>query len=222
MTRTANETGRQSDARAPRQTGDQQTMPPRSNWLVFILLLILNYFLVTMLFPANQGPEPISYTVFRAELAKDNVEAIHTQGESIEGKFKEPIRWTPPTVEGEPASQPRNIENFTTILPLFVDPGLETELIEQGVDIRATPIQSQANPLLTLLSAFGPALLIIGIYVWLFRRAARQGGGMFGGFAGLARARRDASTRRPTRRSPSTTSLASRRPRTSWSKLSTF
>ena len=162
-------------------------MPPRSNWLAFLLLLALNYFLVNLFFPGPQGPEPISYTVFRAELAKDNVEAIHTQGDSIEGKFKTAVRWTDPVVEGQPAPESRNVENFTTILPLFVDPGLETELIERGVDIRATPIQTEANPLLTLLSAFGPALLIIGLYVWFFRRVAKQGGGMMGGFGGIGK-----------------------------------
>lgn len=175
--------------RNPVKGGGQKTMPPRRTWLIFILLLILNYFLVTLFFPGPRGPEPISYTAFRAELAQDNVEAIHTQGEAIDGKFKSPIQWTPPQAEGRPSAEPRRIENFTTILPVFVDPGLETELIERGVDIRATPIQTGSNPLLTLLSAFGPALLIIGIYVWLFRRAAKQGGGMLGGFGGIGKSK---------------------------------
>ena len=183
MAGTSNRTG--GTAARPGSAGGKPAMPPRSNWLAFFLLLVVNYFVVTLLFPAPAGPEPISYTVFRAELAKDNVEAIHTQGESIEGKFKTAISWTGPVAEGQPAPQPREVENFTTILPIFVDPGLETELIDRGVDIRATPIQTQANPLLSLLSAFGPALLIIGLYVWLFRRAARQGGGMFGGMGGV-------------------------------------
>ncbi|HSK48085.1 MAG TPA: ATP-dependent zinc metalloprotease FtsH, partial [Coriobacteriia bacterium] len=90
---------------------------------------------------------------------------------------------------GQAAPQARNIENFTTILPTFVDPGLETELLKRGVDIRATPLQTSSNPLLTLLSAFGPALLIIGLYVWLFRRAAQQGGGMLGGFGGIGKSK---------------------------------
>ena len=166
---------------------DGKSIPPRSNWLAFIILLILNYFVVSLFFPSPPGPEPISYTLFRTELAKDNVEAIHTQGESIDGKFKSPIQWTPPTEDGQPAPEARDIEHFKTILPLFVDPGLETELIKRGVDIRATPIQTEPNPLLSLLSAFGPALLIIGLYIWFFRRAARQGGGMFGGFGGLGK-----------------------------------
>ena len=170
-----------------KRSDDGGTVPPRSNWLVFILLLILNYYLVTSFFPGPKGPESISYTVFRAELQKDNVEAIHTQGQEIDGKFKAPVKWAAPTPEGQPASVPHEVGDFKTILPVFVDPGLETELIKRGVDIRATPIQTQANPILTLLSAFGPALLIIGIYVWLFRRAAKQGGGMLGGFGGIGK-----------------------------------
>jgi cell division protease FtsH len=156
---------------------------------VFLLLLVFNYFFVNMFFPGPKGPEPISYTFFRAELSKDNVEAIHTQGEAIEGKFKSPVQWTPPAAKGQPAPAARPIENFTTLLPSFVDPGLETELIKRGVDLRANPIQTGSNPLLTLLSAFGPALLIIGLYVWLFRRAAKQGGGMLGGFGGIGKSK---------------------------------
>jgi cell division protease FtsH len=173
----------------PGKADDGMAVPPRRTWLAFFILLVLNYFLVSLFFPGPQGPEPISYTVFRAELAKDNVEAIHTQGSTIEGKFKSPVQWTPPVAEGRPAPKARSIENFTTTLPLFVDSGLETELIKRGVDIRATAIKTGSNPLLSLLSAFGPALLIIGIYVWLFRRAAKQGGGMLGGFGGIGKSK---------------------------------
>ena len=42
------------------------------------------------------------------------------------------------------------------------------------------PIQ-QGSPLATLLFGFGPALLIIAFYVWMFRRAAQQGGGWAAG-----------------------------------------
>jgi len=48
---------------------DGKRIPPRSNWLVFFLLLALNYYLAGLFFPGSKGPEPISYTVFRAELA---------------------------------------------------------------------------------------------------------------------------------------------------------
>ncbi len=179
-----------SRARPGSPAGLQEGMPPRRTWLIFFLLLIANYFLVSLLFPGPDEPAPISYTLFRSELARDNVEAIHTRGETIEGRFKTEIDWTPPR-QGEqgPQPEPRNVQDFTTILPVFVDEGLETELIRRGVDIRATPIQGEANPLLTLLSAFGPALLIIGLYVWFFRRAAKQGGGMMGGLTGIGQSK---------------------------------
>jgi cell division protease FtsH len=164
-------------------------MPPRRTWLIFLVLLVVNYFLVTLLFPSPPGPTQISYTLFRSELNKDNVEAVHTQGETIDGRFKRAVAWTPPAPEGQPAPATREVEEFTTILPTFIDPGLETELIDKGVDIRATPIQTGGNPILTLLAAFGPALLLIGIYVWLFRRAAQHGGGMFSGMGNLGKSR---------------------------------
>ncbi|WP_127753002.1 ATP-dependent zinc metalloprotease FtsH [Devosia sp. 1566] len=177
---------RKPPERTPTGTKPQPTMPSRRTWLWFLALLAINYLVVSLLFPAPGAPEPISYTTFRAELARDNVEAIHTQGDRVEGRFKAPIEWAPPATEGQPAGTPRTIQDFTTILPMFVDPGLDTELIEHGVDIRATPLQTEPNLFVTLLYAFGPALIIIGLYVWLFRRAAKQGGGMLGGMAGIS------------------------------------
>jgi cell division protease FtsH len=178
-----------SNRTTQRKPADAKTVPPSRTWWIFLLLLVFNYFFVNLMFPNINEPDPISYTLFRAELAKDNVEAIHTKGEEIEGKFKSPVKWTPPAIKGQPAPEARSTENFTTLLPSFVDPGLETEMIKHGVDIRAKPIQTGSNPLLALLSAFGPALLIIGLYVWLFRRAAKQGGGMLGGFGGIGKSK---------------------------------
>ena len=170
--------------------GDSGTpVPPGRTWLIFVLLLGINYFLFTSFYPDEDAPVPVSYTLFRGELAKDNVEAIHTRGEAIEGKFRAAVSWAPPAAEGQPPAAPREVGTFTTILPVFVDPGLETELIARKVDIRATPIQTETNPILSLLFSFGPALLIIGLYVWFFRRAAKQGGGMFGGMAGMGKSR---------------------------------
>ena len=168
---------------------NRPTMPPGWTWLIFLILLGLNYLLVSLLFPAPAGPASISYTLFRSELARGNVEAIHTRGETVEGRFRTPVTWSPPPAAEQPAPAAQAVTEFETIIPVFVDPGLETELIERGVDIRATPIQTEPNVLLSLLAAFGPALLIIGIYVWLFRRAAKQGGGMFGGLTNLGKSR---------------------------------
>ena len=70
------------------------------------------------------------------------------------------------------------MRTFTTTLPSFVDPGLEAFLIVHGVEISAEPIHEGGSPWATLFFAFAPALLFIGFYVWMFRRAAQQGGGL--------------------------------------------
>src|SRR5258705_8479525 len=77
---------------------------------------------------------------------------------------------------------------FTTTLPTFVDPALEKFLIDHDVEISAKPIEEGNNALTTFILGFGPALLFIGFYVWMFRRAAQQGGGL-GGLMGIGRSR---------------------------------
>src|SRR5262249_60560549 len=86
-----------------------------------------------------------------------------------------------------PRGESHTATTFTTTLPSFVDPGLEAFLIEHHVEISAKPIQEGGSPWVTLLFGFGPALLIIGFYVWMFRRAAQPGGGLGGGLLGLGR-----------------------------------
>ncbi|MFO7287017.1 MAG: ATP-dependent zinc metalloprotease FtsH [Gammaproteobacteria bacterium] len=155
-------------------------MPPRNAWLWFIVILALNFLLVRIFFPAADEALTVPYTVFKEEVRKDNVAAIFSQGERIEGRFVEPVTF--PRVVGDAAegtAAPRTGTTFTTTLPSFVDPGLENLLIEHGVEISAEPIRTGSGwPLLVF--GFGPALLIILFYVWLFRRAARQGGGLMG------------------------------------------
>jgi len=172
---------------SPSRGGRRERLLPSDRILLFfIALLALNYLLSRWLVPGPESPVPVSYSTFRAELARDNVQAVHTRGEVIEGRFRAPVQWSPPQEAGQPATgQTRQVTVFETIVPSFVDPGLETELVQRGVDIRATPIQEQPHPLLSLLLSFGPALLIIGLWVWILRRAARQGG--MGGLMGMGK-----------------------------------
>jgi cell division protease FtsH len=192
-------------------------MPPRRTWLWFVLIVLANYGLVRLLMPSPEGPVTVPYTLFKQEVSKGNVEAIHSQGYTITGRFKAPVTYPPagergaspqgeprpsgqqpaapggpPRPAGEPGAvqrdPPKAVTTFTTTLPSFVDPGLEAFLIEHGVEISAKPIQEGGSPWATLFFAFGPALLFIGLYVWMFRRAAQQGGGLMG--IGRSRARR--------------------------------
>ena len=191
---------------APRRPGDGR-LPPARVWLAFLLILIGNFLVMRLFVPGEDAPLTVPYTVFREEVAKGNVEAIYSQGERIEGRFVRPVTYPPPRDEAAPEreetagrqrgvapgigarGEPRTSTTFETTLPAFVDPGLEAFLIAHGVEISAEPIQTGAGPWETLLFGFGPALLIILFYVWIFRRATRQGGSLGGGLMGLAKSR---------------------------------
>jgi cell division protease FtsH len=170
-------------------------LPGRKSWLVFGAILLANYFLVRSLFPAPGDPLTIPYTIFKEEASKGNVASIYSRGTSVEGRFKSSITW--PTDEKSakaeapakgPVPAPRTGDTFTTELPAFVDPGLEAFLIQHGVEISAVPIR-EGSLLSTLIYGFGPAILIIAFYVWIYRRA-QQGGGMgLGGIVGIGRSK---------------------------------
>ena len=185
----------------PQESERAPQMPPRTTWLTFLAILALNYFLMRMLFPAPDDAITIPYTVFKQQVEQGNVEAIYSQGASIEGRFIDAVTW--PTEEkleearkdqeNRPSllasvPEPQTSETFTTTLPAFVDPGLESFLIERGVEISAIPIQN-GSPWSTLLFGFGPAVLFIAFYVWLFRRASRLGGGMGSALMGIGKSK---------------------------------
>ena len=186
-------------------------MPPGRTWLWLLGILLANYLLMKFLLPSPDAPVTVPYTFFKKEVANRNVAAIHSQGEIITGRFKVPVTYPPageksavPSGESKTAGEksaapsgqsknataggtPKTVSNFTTTLPSFVDRGLEGFLIENGVEISAKP-EEEGNALSTLLYGFGPALLFIGFYIWMFRRAAQQGGGI-GGLMGIGRSK---------------------------------
>jgi cell division protease FtsH len=157
-------------------------MPPGRAWLSFIAIILLNFLLVRLLFPPGEDAGTVPYTLFKEQVIRGNVERIYSQGESITGRFETPVIY-PAEVDTATGARPQEIRTFETTLPSFVDPGLEALLIENGVEISAEPIEGTPNPIFTLLFGFGPAILLIAFYVWLYRRA-RQGGGLGGSLLG--------------------------------------
>jgi cell division protease FtsH len=182
-------TGRET---GPPGKNDIPAMPPRKSWGLFALILLVNYLLVRLLFPGPDTPATIPYTVFKQEVAKGNVTTIYSRGDSVEGRFAAPVTWPPAgqrdavSSSALPAPKPRAVQTFATTLPEFAAPDLEKFLIDHKVEISAVPMQSGSG-WATLLYGFGPALLIIAFYVWLYRRAAQGGlgGGLGTGLFGM-------------------------------------
>jgi cell division protease FtsH len=153
-------------------------------WLLFPALLVLNYVLILVVTPGQPQRVELSYTFFKQQVEADNVAQISTRTDTIQGTFRQPVPYQPDLTVPS-----RSVSDFSTVIPAFADPGLETLLAAHGGVINARPLDQPANPLLTLLFSFGPTLLLIGGFVWLSKRAAGQmGGGVFG--LGKSRARR--------------------------------
>ena len=195
--------------RTDRQHGNNrrpQTPPPAENqrwqwpsariWFLLFAILALNYFLGRYLFPGSGASVKIPYTLFKEQVKKGNVEEIFATGLSISGKFEETVTIPPPGKnEKESAEETKGLlgnnkpieaKKFTTELPAFLDSGLEALLIENDVIIRAEALEEDGNGLFTFLILFGPALLIIAFYVWIYRRAKKSGGmGGMGSFMGI-------------------------------------
>jgi cell division protease FtsH len=170
-------------------------LPPRRSWLIFLAIVFVNYLVMRFLFPGPPEAITVPYTAFKEQVAKRNVAAIYSRGTSIEGRFKAAVTWPPesaakgpPDAKGLAQPAPRTADTFTTELPAFVDPGLEKFLIDHEVEISAVPIR-EGGGLGTLLLGFGPAILIIAFYVWLYRRAAQGGGMGLGGMMGIGRSK---------------------------------
>jgi cell division protease FtsH len=167
----------------PTTSGPQRSgrLPPARSWLWFVLLLVVNFLVVSYLFPGPEAPVEVPYTFFKEQVKAGNVEQISTRGDAVEGTFEEPVTYPP---KGE-----RSTIKFTTAIPSFANTRFENLLIDRGVQINSEPLDQPRGLWQSLLFSFGPALLLIALFVWLSRRAAGQGGGLGGALTGLGRSR---------------------------------
>jgi cell division protease FtsH len=176
--------GPRDPARQNPQGGKRARMPPNI-WRWLLLILVANFLIARYLVPRPDAPLTVPYTVFKTQVVNGNVAAIYSQGATIEGRFVAAVTYpsadrASPVADGKTPEAPRTASTFTTTLPAFVDPGLETLLIDHGVEISAVPIQVGGNPVVGFLLNFGPAVLIVAFYVWLYRRQQRGMGGLMG------------------------------------------
>lgn len=170
---------------------------PRISWFWFVIILVFNIWFVRSFFGTQEeAPVSVPYTLFKAEVARGNVEEVYGKGEAISGTFIAPVTWPKDTTATTGVTRPLGtvapvkVKNFTTILPAFADTGLEQLLLDHNVEISAEPIVEETNPILNFLFMFGPALLIIALYILIFRRMRQgpMGGGMgMGGLGGLGK-----------------------------------
>ena len=66
-----------------------------SRWLLFPVLLLLNYLLITVVLPKAPERVEVSYTFFKQQVQADNVVEISTRTDTIQGTFKKPVAYRP-------------------------------------------------------------------------------------------------------------------------------
>ena len=143
---------------APPASGPSRVRP-WWRWLLYALALFaLNYTIVSLFVP---GPTTqrlsIPYTLFNQQVQAGNVAEITASGDTIQGKFKQPVSYTPAG-----ATQAVQVTAFATVQPTFSDPNLLAELEQQSVIVNATSLDQTIPWWENLLLSFGPTILLIG------------------------------------------------------------
>ncbi|MBN1221106.1 MAG: ATP-dependent zinc metalloprotease FtsH [Anaerolineae bacterium] len=162
-------------------------------WLIFIGLLIWN---ILSFWPAPTPEVTIPYTTFVDQVKADNVSAVKITGDSITGQFAQPFTWpqppaASPTASAQPtaspaaspqptaSASPETYTEFVTTFPEVVGdrsliPLLEDHQVMINVESLATPW------FMTLLINGLPILLLIGFFIWMGSRAAKNQANLFG------------------------------------------
>ena len=167
----------------PDKKADKPPMMPRSRriWTFIVVALAINLILSALLSQPEERMN-VPYTFFRAQIEQSNVKEVTTKGDSIQGEFRKKTEYRP--ADG---GEPRSDEKFETERPSFGDDGLLELMLREDVTVNAEPIDDGTPLWQTLIFGFGPTLLLVGIFIWLFRRAAAGGGAA--GLSGLGRSK---------------------------------
>ncbi|MGH2865270.1 MAG: ATP-dependent zinc metalloprotease FtsH, partial [Solirubrobacteraceae bacterium] len=160
----------------------------RGFWWFVLGLLALNWLSLLFFQPATSEQRvTVPFSPYFLEHVKGGqVGTISSKGDTIQGKFEAKQRYPASDKKATPTKL------FATQVPSFWNGSqLSALLQEKGVRINAESTSTSQSLLAELLLGFGPTLLIVGLFVLIYRRAAKAGGGMgaLGSF-GRSQARR--------------------------------
>jgi cell division protease FtsH len=164
----------------PGKAGGANPQKPERNWGKFLIRALLVYgavFAFLTIQDHMSGPEAISYTEFDKQVEGKNISEVFARGYTIQGELRAP---KPVPAESKP-KQAGNYKRFSTERPVFAEDDLLARLAAGGATVRATPIVEERGALANLLISFGPMLLLVGFYLWMFKRQQSAMGGLLGG-----------------------------------------
>ncbi len=141
----------------------------------FILISIL-LFLWSQFFNLR-GTEQynISYSQFIEQLNAGNIKSVTIEGLQVNGEFIKEI-----SIQTLADKRTTAVKNFQTFLPSFQGEGILSELEKKNVVINVEPSE-KGSIFRQFLIGILPWVLIIGIWIWIMRRAQKQISGGPGG-----------------------------------------
>jgi cell division protease FtsH len=166
----------------------QTRAPLRSRWFIWFAAVLLAFNLASVFLFSHGGQQRVKVPFspyFLSQVQSGRVASIASKGDTIQGTFKSAERYPASDTKATPTTL------FATQVPSFWNNDqLSALLRSEGVQVNAQST-TQTTPLIeSLLLGFGPTLLIVGLFVVFFRRAAKGGGmGALGNF-GRSKARR--------------------------------
>src|SRR5579864_4059620 len=86
----------------PNQQNKNPLMQPRPWWISFLIVLVLNYLLVQVFLPERPNPRiDVPYTFFKQQVMADNVTEVTSQGDTIQGTFKNQVTYPTDPSQGQ-------------------------------------------------------------------------------------------------------------------------
>ena len=83
---------------------------PRLPWLWFVVLLIINFLVATLLSPSGPQRVDVPYTFFKQQARAGNVVEIVGSGDTIQGTFRQQVTYPPAgdpdSIAGPPSKTP--------------------------------------------------------------------------------------------------------------------
>lgn len=147
--------------------------------LMFLLVILFDLFITTVMKQDDGSGGVISYSFFRNELAVDNIRKISIKGTAVTGEFRKKASIV---VISQGKEVTRDISTFSTVLPAIADSSLMADLMAKKVEL--TAISTETSALSAILISAIPWLLIFGVWWYVMRGMKGQNPGtMLGGFA---------------------------------------
>ncbi len=172
--------GEEKQDKNQRKIGPDYRIPQSTGWWKYLIIFFVFWMIISYFFNVFGGnpSATISYSAFKDQVKKGNVDYITMQGDEITGKFNKKI-----LPAGHAKNDTTEYQYFSTTKPAVYDNELMKILDNNNVTINA---EAQDNSWLTyMLIMIVPWILIFGYFFYIRKKMQGQMGGMGGAGSGL-------------------------------------